>query len=192
MSQIPVPGTTEIMYNALNKPAGHSFIRRGRLSIRLAKRTAKDVIEAAAPFKMDGWASSAARELDEPDLPMFAIECEGKGIVGQAGIRVRGLRATATVALFDPKYRGRGIGTLAMRVLLAYAFLTLGLERVVVRVDKANRAALRCYHRAGFVMAKDNKDGSVLMEAQRGSWPEIHDASAPKLADGIGSWVDVV
>jgi len=180
------------MDNVVSKSAGHSFIRRESLTIRLAKRTAKDVVDVATSFKMDGWASSAARELDEPDLPMFAIECEGKGIVGQAGLGVRGSRATATITLFDPRYRGRGIGTLVMRMLLAYAFLTLGLERIVVRADKTNRAALRCYHRAGFVIVKDNKDGSVLMEAQRDSWPETHDASTPKPADSIGSWVDVV
>ena len=168
---------------------------RGRLTIRLAKRTAEDVVDAAALSKMDGWARSAAQKLDNPYLPMFAIEYKGEGVIGQAGLCVwpsGGSRTSATIALFNPKCRGRGIGTLVMRMLLAYAFLTLGLARVGLRVNEANCAALRCYHKAGFVVIKDNKDGSMLMEARRKSWLATHGADAQKLADSIGSWVDVI
>jgi len=166
-----------------------------KLTIRLVRRTAKDLIDAATPFKMDGWARSASRKIDNPEESLFAIECKREGIIGQAGFRVwppgRSM-ATSTIAVFDPKYRSRGIGTLVMRMLLAYAFLSLGLARICLGVDENNSAALRCYQKAGFVVVKVRKDGRMLMEVQRESWLMAYDADAQKLADSIGSWVDVV
>ena len=167
-----------------------SPIRKGGPTIRLVKRPAEDVKSAAASFGMGGWASSAARELDDPELPMFAIEHETEGIVGQAGLKIWGSRSAATIALFDPKLRGRGIGTLVMRMLVAYGFCILDLPRIRIRVEGSNRAALSCYHKVGFVIIKWNDDGSMLMEAQRESWLTSYGADAQKLANSIGSWAD--
>ena len=185
------------MIYAVNYPVDNivscAFICHRKLTIRLVKRTAQAVIDAARPTKMDGWASSAAQQLDNPELPFFAIECSDEGIIGQAGLHLfGGAMAGATIALFNPKHRNRGIGTLVIRMLCAYAFLSLGLGRISLRVNQSNKAALRCYYKAGFVIVKANKDGSMLMEAQREFWLAIHGADAPKLADSISSWVDVV
>lgn len=46
--------------------------------------------------------------------------------------------------------RNRGIGTEAIGLMLEYAFLTLGLERVELEVATANARAIRCYEKAGF------------------------------------------
>lgn len=171
-----------------------SPLRMGRLTVRLVKRPAEDVKSTAASFGMGGWASSAVRKLDDPDLPMFAIERKGDGIVGQAGISTwppSGLMGGVTIALLDPKYRGRGIGALVIRMLVAYGFYTLGLSRIRIRVEGSNRAAQNCYHNAGFVVTKCNDDGSMPMEAQRESWLSGHGAGASMLANSIGSWVNV-
>lgn len=52
----------------------------------------------------------------------------------------------------DGEDRGRGLGTEALGLLLGYAFLTLGLERVELEVDMGNLGARRCYEKAGFVL----------------------------------------
>ena len=48
--------------------------------------------------------------------------------------------------------RGRGLGTEALRLLIQFAFQTLGLERIELEVHMGNAAALRCYQKAGFVL----------------------------------------
>ena len=46
--------------------------------------------------------------------------------------------------------RGRGVATRALRILAAWAFDELGLERLELRVDTANAASARVAERAGF------------------------------------------
>ena len=48
------------------------------------------------------------------------------------------------------EYRGRGLGTEALRLLEKHVFLTLGLERLELEVRMDYAAARRCYERAGF------------------------------------------
>lgn len=144
------------------------------MNICLTKRSSAEVVAAAAPHKMDGWASAAAKELDDPDVPVFAIENDRHEIIGQAGLviwPVGSSRATATIALFDPRCRGRGTGTQVIRMLLEHAFLKLHLPRVTVRVNADNPAAIRCYQKAGFVAVGSEKDNSVHMVAFRESRP---------------------
>ncbi|WP_149180211.1 GNAT family N-acetyltransferase [Streptomyces sp. TRM49041] len=50
-----------------------------------------------------------------------------------------------------PKGRDRGLGTEAIRLLLAYGFERLGLNRVQLGVFTFNPRALRVYERVGFV-----------------------------------------
>lgn len=47
--------------------------------------------------------------------------------------------------------RGRRVGQEALRLMLEFAFLTLGMERVELEVDMGNERAIRCYEKAGFV-----------------------------------------
>ncbi len=48
------------------------------------------------------------------------------------------------------EHRGRGIMTEAMRIVLAYGFKTMTLNRVEVRVDPRNVASIRLVERLGF------------------------------------------
>lgn len=47
--------------------------------------------------------------------------------------------------------RGRGIGTEAAKLMLAYGFEELGLHRIYLRVLADNKQAIRSYEKAGFV-----------------------------------------
>lgn len=59
---------------------------------------------------------------------------------------------TAEYVLFigEVDCRGKGYGTEVTRLMLDYAFTTLGLHNVMLRVYEYNRAGLRAYQKAGF------------------------------------------
>lgn len=48
--------------------------------------------------------------------------------------------------------RGQGLGTEALGLMQAFAFQTLGLERLELEVHTQNLAARRCYEKAGFTL----------------------------------------
>ena len=50
----------------------------------------------------------------------------------------------------DDDCRGKGIGTAAAKLALAYAFEELGLNRVYLRVFADNLGAIKSYEKAGF------------------------------------------
>lgn len=60
-------------------------------------------------------------------------------------------RARYAVGIFDASLRGRGIGAETTRLVLQYAFDTLGLHRVDLRVLEYNTRAIASYAKCGFV-----------------------------------------
>ncbi|WP_329276622.1 GNAT family N-acetyltransferase [Streptomyces sp. NBC_01451] len=54
--------------------------------------------------------------------------------------------------LLGPKGRGRGLGTEATRLILAYGFEQLGLHRIELQAWAHNHRALRVYEKVGFVV----------------------------------------
>lgn len=82
----------------------------------------------------------------------WVIEVDGQ-LVGEArldNLNPHDLRAHLGVSIYHPRYLGQGIGTAAVRALLAEAFGPLGLHRVALRVLPSNLRAIRCYERCGF------------------------------------------
>jgi [ribosomal protein S5]-alanine N-acetyltransferase len=59
-------------------------------------------------------------------------------------------RAAYAIGIFSPSDRGRGYGREATDLVLAYAFGTLQLHRVEVRVLDFNTRAIQMYERCGF------------------------------------------
>ena len=57
---------------------------------------------------------------------------------------------TVSIALGEPEYWGKGLGTEAMRMILRYAFTELNLHRVMLWVFGYNQRAIRSYAKAGF------------------------------------------
>lgn len=47
--------------------------------------------------------------------------------------------------------RGKGIGTMAAKLMIEYGFKELGLHRIYLRVLAGNEQAVRSYEKAGFV-----------------------------------------
>lgn len=74
---------------------------------------------------------------------------------------------------------GRGYGTVAAKLALAYGFTTLQLQKIFLRLLENNEGARRSYVKAGFRMIEDRRDSVTLeqgeekvlfMEIGRGDW----------------------
>ena len=103
----------------------------------------------------------------------WAIEHNGR-CIGLARLHEVGegeTSASVALGLFSPSDRGRGLGTEAVQLVLAYAFQVLNLARLRVRVLAFNTRAIRCYNRCGFtevgrkpVMLGDESAVDVFMD----------------------------
>lgn len=58
--------------------------------------------------------------------------------------------------------RGKGVGTLAAKLMIEYGFKELGLHRIYLRVLSGNEQAVRSYEKAGFVKEGYLKDDAYI------------------------------
>lgn len=74
---------------------------------------------------------------------------------------------------------GRGYGTEAARLMLAFGFEELGLKKIFLRFLEDNTAARKSYEKAGFHMIEERRETVDLeqgkrevffMETERGAW----------------------
>lgn len=72
------------------------------------------------------------------------------GNCGLFDVDLRHRRAQVGIMIGASEMRGRGYGTEAMRLLLDFAFIALGLHSVMLSVYAYNPAAYRSYQKAGF------------------------------------------
>jgi len=96
---------------------------------------------------MLGWYEELTQSKDEH---LFAILL-GETLVGLCTLRApRFAGRELTIAIFEPRFRGRGVGTLAVTKLCEFGFRTLKLPRIELGVYPSNRRAIACYARCGF------------------------------------------
>lgn len=83
----------------------------------------------------------------------WMIEHEGRliGSVFLHGLDRTDRRARLALGILDRACLGKGLGREVVRLVLAYAFGTLALHRVDVRVLDFNERARHCYRACGFV-----------------------------------------
>lgn len=73
--------------------------------------------------------------------------------IGNTALQDIDLRSRAAefgVFIAEPEFRNGGRGSEAVRLMLRFAFETLGLENVMLRAFAHNELAIRVYQRAGF------------------------------------------
>jgi RimJ/RimL family protein N-acetyltransferase len=82
----------------------------------------------------------------------WVIELEGKlvGSIRLHDVNPADRRASLAIGLLDTDVLDKGVGTEAMRLVAAYAFDTIGLHRLVVRVLSFNTRAIAAYEKVGF------------------------------------------
>ena len=72
------------------------------------------------------------------------------GTIGLGGVKWTHGEAFVGIGLGERDYWGKGYGTDAMRVILRFAFIELGLHRVSLDVFEYNPRAIKSYEKAGF------------------------------------------
>jgi ribosomal-protein-alanine N-acetyltransferase len=94
----------------------------------------------------------------------WAIEHQHR-LVGTASLHPIDLqhrRARYSIGIFTPRDRGHGLGTEATRCVLGFAFRTLELHRVDLRVLDFNTQAITVYERCGFVREGVEREGALI------------------------------
>jgi RimJ/RimL family protein N-acetyltransferase len=126
----------------------------------------------------------------------FAIEADSR-YIGFVALKVAGQEegtASYRIGIENPKYWGRGYGTEVALLMLRYAFETLQLHRVHLRVAAYNVRARRCYEKAGFRIEGIERhsfrvDGEwqddVLMAILREEWEARQPEPSTAAAGGI-------
>lgn len=98
-----------------------------------------------------------ASVMDDPAQRVFLIaqgignQANPVGAIGLRAIHWRSRQAEYWIYLGDPQARGQGLAEDASRLLLRFAFRTLGLHRVSLQVNITNQPAIHLYRRLGFV-----------------------------------------
>lgn len=140
------------------KPFGHSRIRLVAPDVDEVTRVETGEVEEWGPWSR--WFEAA--RTDEAMIH-FAIEDDGN-LVGE--ISLHDIDRDQRVALvgyriFDPMHRGAGIGTAALRLLVAWATELGELDSVFVLTGLDNVASRRIAERAGFAYvgpAREERD----------------------------------
>jgi RimJ/RimL family protein N-acetyltransferase len=92
---------------------------------------------------------------DRPQAMHWTIEClEDGAVVGSTGLHEidqRNRHCSWGIWVGPPDRWGRGYGTEACRLAVAFAFDHLGMEKVQLQVYAGNDRARRAYEKAGFV-----------------------------------------
>ncbi len=88
------------------------------------------------------------------DPYQFAIvDAKSNKLIGGCGLKeVDLVNRTSLIGIFlgDRKYRGRGYGEEATRLLVDFAFSYVNLRSIMLEVYDFNRRAIRCYEKVGF------------------------------------------
>jgi RimJ/RimL family protein N-acetyltransferase len=83
------------------------------------------------------------------DVDVFAIR-EAHRLVGSCQLIVDDEEAELRIRIGEADARGRGLGTEAVRLLVAHGFEALGLRRIWLQVFPHNERAIRSYEKVGF------------------------------------------
>lgn len=140
------------------------------------------------PFTLEGQLNWLHTQVEPGHVAQFMIcEKDSERAVGSVYFRdVDREKSCAEYGIFigEEDAVGKGYGTEAAGLALAFAFEELGLESIFLRVFEDNVRARKSYEKAGFLPMKDRqervmtKDGSrtvVFYEKKRGAPPETAD-----------------
>jgi aminoglycoside 6'-N-acetyltransferase len=107
---------------------------------------------------------------DEPDSTRFAIVADGEvvGLVQYGEEEWEDYRHAWIDIFVGDDHTSRGIGTEAVRLMLAKLVEERGHHRVTIDPAPENEAAVRAYEKAGFVLVGTNR--RAYREPHSGEW----------------------
>jgi RimJ/RimL family protein N-acetyltransferase len=106
-----------------------------------------------AELDMETWFQ---RNTTDPNQVLMGIYWrEGAICIGMVRLMfIDWISATAEMGIYigETEYRGKGIGQESLQLILSYAFGSLRLQKVYLRVLQSNLAAIRLYQQQGFML----------------------------------------
>ncbi len=97
-----------------------------------------------------------------PELGLWAtILKETDAFIGRCGLlpwTIDGQYEVEVAYLIGKPYWGRGLGTEAAQAILDYGFNTLGLSRLICRIEKDNLASVKTAEKIGMRFEKESRD----------------------------------
>ena len=121
------------------------------------------------------------------ELPFAIRQQNSEEIVGVIQFKQfdwRSLCAEVGISIGNRDYWSKGFGTDAMRVMLRYGFMELGLNRVELFVFDFNERAIRSYEKAGFQREGSQRESiyrdgqfhdQIVMGILRSEWDALPD-----------------
>lgn len=132
--------------------------RDGDAKARLAFGFSQDIVHwfgqdvAQMPAMTLEWAENWVQgKLNDPHAYMIDVAGTLNGSVFLHSVDLHDRRAEIALGLHDSAKLGQGIGTRAMRLLMAHGFDAMGLNRIGLRYMDGNARAATCYAKLGFV-----------------------------------------
>ena len=100
--------------------------------------------------KTEKWFASHESDNNRYDA---VIEADGipVGTIGLLSIDRKNSKAEYYIAMGETEYKGKGIAKEASRLILAYGFEKLGLNRIYLFTETENTIAQQLFERVGFV-----------------------------------------
>jgi RimJ/RimL family protein N-acetyltransferase len=118
------------------------------------------------PLTIEAMTAAYDAALDADDCVDFTIyERATNHPIGSAylhDIDFRNRTAEFGIVIGEANARGKGYGTETARLMLMYAFTTLGLAHVMLRVYSFNYAGLRAYEKAGFRVVGTRRQSHLI------------------------------
>ena len=117
---------------------------------KIEKQDAKALGELANQVFTMPWSENAFAHLAEDKDSIFIVALEDDTLIGGCGLTHIGLEGDIHNVMVTSKYRGRGIATQMMTVLLEEG-QKQGIEEFTLEVRVSNAAAIKVYEKMGFV-----------------------------------------
>ena len=114
------------------------------------------------PMTVEGAARWVQRLMDQDYA--WIIEAAGEliGHIRLDRVDLRDRRASLALGIDDPTQLGQGFGTQTIRLVQEFAFNSLKLHRLSVRVVSCNHRAIRAYEKCGFVVEGREREGAFV------------------------------
>lgn len=110
---------------------------------------------------------------DEKSISFNIVDTPGNKVIGHAEILLANDETCKIDKLLigDKSNRGKGIGEQVIKELLKYAFNTLAAHTVELNVFNWNKAGIRCYEKAGFII---NPHKTSNFEVNGNNWVALN------------------
>jgi RimJ/RimL family protein N-acetyltransferase len=123
----------------------------------------------ASEKKIKEWTEKQIEQGFKPERYPFSIRTvTDDKLIGFVGLWLNLIHSEAWVGIGigEREYWGKGYGTDAMKLVVQYAFMELGLQRVSLGLHEYNARALKSYEKVGFRLEGRTRQ-DVLREGRR-------------------------